>query len=151
MSKDLIKRAREFAALAEKATPGPWKVLIDEGAFIGTEGDPSTGRRSQVVIDGGCEDPVRNYTWLEAEEEDLKLAAASWSMAKLLAEMADKLERTRKALRILASAADPFLADQSQATDERVALVQPVTVKEAEELNAAYREAREVLDETSNI
>jgi len=44
-----------------------------------------------------------------------------------------------------------FLADQSQATDERVALVQPVTVKEAEELNAACKEAREVLDETSNI
>jgi len=59
----------------------------------------------------------------------------------------DELKRLRQALRTLADAAGPFIADQSKATDERVGLVQPVTVKEAEKLNAAYREAREVLDE----
>jgi len=182
MPKDLIERARKFAALADKATPGPWYIM----------GYALRQRGSGYRIAGFDLPP-------DVEEEDL--IAAAPDMAKLLAEMADELEdvsrlvdkaagvigtadeyrstacievaldwcarlkdevktlrsktneleRTRKALRILASAADPFLADQSQATDERVALVQPVTVKEAEELNAACKEAWRVLDETSNI
>ncbi len=180
MPKDPIQRAREFAALADKATPGPWMVVFNGGAFITAE--------EVIVLDGA------NSAGLDAKEEDLAIAAAAPDMAKLLAEMADELEdvsrlvdkaagvigtadeyrstacwcarlkdevktlrsktneleRTRKALRILANAADPFLADQSQATDERVALVQPVTVKEAEELNAACKEAREVLDEAGD-
>ena len=127
MSKDLIEKARKFAALADKATPGPWYIM----------GYALRQRGSGCRIAGFDLPP-------DVEEEDL--IAAAPDMAKLLAEMADELERTRKALRILADAADPFLANQSQATDERVALVQPVTVKEVEELNAAYREAREVLE-----
>jgi len=132
MSKGLIQRAREFAALADKATPGPWYVM----------GYALRQRGSGYRIAGFDLPP-------DVEEEDL--IAAAPDMAKLLAEMADRLERTRKALRILANAADPFLADQSRATDERGALVQPVTVKQAEELYCSWREAWEVLDETSNI
>jgi len=131
MPKDLIQRAREFAALADKTTPGPWYIM----------GYALRQRSSGYRIAGFDLPP-------DVEEGDL--IAAAPDMAQLLAEMADEAERTRKALRILADAADPFLADQSQATDERVALVQPVTVKEAEELNAACREAREVLDEAGD-
>jgi len=131
MTKDLIQKAHEYVALADKATPGPW---ISEYR---------TRRVSEVLSTGHKHLPhICDAAW-----ENAHLIAAAPDMARLLAEMAGKLERTRKALRILANAADPFLADQSQATDERVALVQPVTVKQAEELNVAYKEAREVLDE----
>jgi len=142
MAKDLIQKAREFAALADKATPGPW-------AWVNWSARPHVcpgviGDRLGVSVSA-------HRTRADREDADGMLIAAAPEMAKLLAEMADEQERTRKVLGRLANAADPFLADQSRATDERVALVQPVTVKEAEELNAACREAWEVLDETSNI
>jgi len=143
---DLIQRAREFAALADKATPGPWEVHANdqrtsdgEGFLDGWNIGMRYGDKGQIV------DFVRIGAYQYGEPE-AHLVAAAPDMAKLLAEMADELERIRQALRILANAVDPFLADQSQATDERVALVQPVTMKEAEELNAACREAREVLE-----
>lgn len=50
------------------------------------------------------------------------------------------------ALRRLANAAERFAADQSEATDTRCGLVQPVTVAECEELNAALAEAWPLVD-----
>lgn len=61
----------------------------------------------------------------------------------------DELKRLCQALRTLADAAGPFIADQSKATDERVGLVQPVTVAQARELDRAWRVAREVLDDAT--
>jgi len=185
MLKDLIQKARELAALADKATPGPWE-WVRWGLY-------HRGSHTWIIkseIDPDCEQRP-----IVASEYDEQLIAAAPDMAKLLAEMVDELEdvsrlvdkaaeligtaeeyrstacievaldwcarlkdevktlrsktneltRIRRALSALANAVDPFLADQSQATDERAALAQPVTVKEAEELNSAYREAWGVL------
>ena len=49
------------------------------------------------------------------------------------------------ALRRLANAAEVYAADQSGATDARVGLVQPISVAEANELNAALRDARDLI------
>lgn len=51
----------------------------------------------------------------------------------------------RKALSGLLSAAEAFEADQSVATDQRVGIVQPITVKEGLALNKALDNARKVL------
>lgn len=50
-----------------------------------------------------------------------------------------------RALRRLANAAESFRADQSNAPHPQVALVQPVTVAEANELNAALDAACKAL------
>jgi len=52
-----------------------------------------------------------------------------------------------KALARLANAADCYAASQVAATDARCGIVQPVTVAEAEELNAALTNAWAVLEE----
>ena len=90
---DLIEKARKFAALAEKATPGPWKVMGDKKPLIGVESDPTLGKHGKVVIDGDCDG---RRVWLNAKKVDLHLCAAAPEMAKLLGEMADRLERYEK-------------------------------------------------------
>lgn len=50
------------------------------------------------------------------------------------------------ALSALADAADIYAADQADAPDPRVGMVQPVTVAEAEQLNAALRVAWATLE-----
>jgi len=87
MIKDMIQKAREFAALADKATPGPWSAEIEvSGKFV--------HRADQEY----CDDP--NCGCLEAgfvasteSKEDATFIAAAPDMAKLLAEMADELEK----------------------------------------------------------
>lgn len=49
------------------------------------------------------------------------------------------------ALRRLRNAADPYCASQDSATDDRVGIVQPVTVAEGEELNRALDAADRTL------
>lgn len=63
----------------------------------------------------------------------------------MVTELRIRLEELESALLRLESAADVFQADQSRATDPRCGLVQPVTVAQCQELNAAIRRAREVL------
>ncbi len=46
----------------------------------------------------------------------------------------------------LEEAASPFAANQDQATDPRVGLTQPVTVAEAEALNAALAACKEFME-----
>lgn len=58
-------------------------------------------------------------------------------------EMMEK--RLANALARLADAADAYAADQDRAPHPSIALVQPVTVQEAEELNAAISHARDTL------
>ena len=56
-------------------------------------------------------------------------------------EAAKRVRTLELALRILAEAADAYAADQSHATDQRVGLVQPITVDEGEALNQALERA----------
>jgi hypothetical protein len=80
---DLIRRARKLAALAKKATPGPWRAAqAKSGPFklspwwyvVGLPVDgPSTGG---------------DYY----SEADAKLVAAAPDMAHLLKQMADELK-----------------------------------------------------------
>ena len=51
-------------------------------------------------------------------------------------------------LKQLAEAADVYAADQSRATDPRCGRVQPVTVEQAELLNATLRLAWQTLNES---
>jgi len=85
MPKDLIERAHKFAALAEKATAGPWVV---RDGYIGAKDDMSA-----VVLDGDCGEYSRYGSRLWGKHEDLVLATAAPEMAQLLAEMADELEK----------------------------------------------------------
>lgn len=55
----------------------------------------------------------------------------------------------RRVMQRLADAAEAFVADQSQATDMRVGIVQPVTVEECEELHEAWRAATFILEENA--
>ena len=83
---DLIKKAREYAKLAEKATPGPWRV--------NTRYDlPSIDGPEYSVIGGECDDSGAT-AWLDGDKADLALAAAAPDMAQLIAKMADALEKS---------------------------------------------------------
>jgi hypothetical protein len=85
---DLIERARELAALADDATPGPWEWKHGIGA--------------PVLIGGGGEYWVMKEELSYANssvsgrplpsEEDKRLIAAAPDMARLLGEMANYLE-----------------------------------------------------------
>lgn len=50
-------------------------------------------------------------------------------------------------MRELLDAIDPFLANQSGATDPRCGLVQPVTVQDCEELNAIVAKSWKYLEQ----
>jgi hypothetical protein len=58
-----------------------------------------------------------------------------------------ELPRALELLEDLLNAIDPFLADQSGATDSRCGLVQPVTVSECETLNVVVAKARKHLEQ----
>ena len=89
---DLIRRARELAKLAEKATPGPWHPVDS------TLSAPLLGRT--VVInhsDGVSSMQIRSRAESRAPlENDLRLICATHAMARLLGELADELEHLRK-------------------------------------------------------
>lgn len=77
---DLIRRARELAKLAEKATPGPWRLDSD--------GDTVFGGTEDIKVIVSTEPGV-----LETPDEyDLKLVAASWEAVRLLGQLADELD-----------------------------------------------------------
>ena len=80
---DLIEKARKFAALAEKATPGPWEW---EGPFLDSlQGD------NAIITEHGASYMDRND--LKKYSMTKRLIAAAPEMAELLGEMADRLER----------------------------------------------------------
>ena len=60
---------------------------------------------------------------------------------------ADKLNTAMEALRDLAEAADVYQADQSRATDDRLGLVQPITVAEGLALSRAIKRAYQLIEE----
>ena len=59
----------------------------------------------------------------------------------------EQVDGLRAILRRLMDAAEAYAADQQYAIDERIGLVQPITVAEGKELNEALDQAREVLGE----
>jgi len=72
---DLIRRARELARLAEKATPGPW---IEDGDGVSTSFSSPAG--DVAVACTVCNDTDRS------------LIAAAPDMARLLGQLADELD-----------------------------------------------------------
>ena len=83
---DLIEKARKFAALAEKATPGPWEW---DGPFLDSlQGD------NAIITEHGASYMDRGD--LKKYDMTKRLIAAAPEMAKLLGEMADRLERYEK-------------------------------------------------------
>jgi hypothetical protein len=94
---DLIRRARELAALADKATPGPWRAAQ---AKSGPFKLPPWWYVMGLPVDG----PSTGGDYYS--EADAKLVATSPDMAHLLAEMADELEQHRQALTIIAQELD---------------------------------------------
>jgi hypothetical protein len=82
----LIKRAREFAALADKATPAPWKLI-----WHGNERYPFP---LTVLTEDDCCWITRDGT--VSSEANARLITAAPDMARLLGEMADALEAATK-------------------------------------------------------
>ena len=84
----LIRRARELAKLAEKATPGPWAIVEISGLLI-HRGDMAYCDESECsCIDDG-------YIATAERQTDAKLIQAAPDMALLLGQLADELERLR--------------------------------------------------------
>jgi hypothetical protein len=79
-AQDLIKKARELTALADKATPGPWSK---DGLFWLL--------RFSKKNAGNWEEEVKDHEYLP-DEDDASLIAAAPDMARLLKQMADELE-----------------------------------------------------------
>jgi hypothetical protein len=76
--KELIIRARELAALADKATPGPWWCDSCDGYSVVR----GRGYGGDLLSD------VREHP------QNAKLIAAAPDMARLLGEMVDELEKS---------------------------------------------------------
>jgi len=76
---DLTRRARELAALAKNATPGPWCAYVYRGKVVGD---------GVVVASCHCQD-------VEQKHRDARFIAASHEMTELLLQMADALEAYR--------------------------------------------------------
>jgi len=78
---DLIRLARELARLRKEATPGPWKVVDENGI-------QSVSENKSILVDFPCEGLHWNGSY-----DDVYLAAAAPEMAELLEKMADALEK----------------------------------------------------------
>lgn len=99
LHKEIVQHARRLAALADKATPGPWKVHWGSRLMM----RPSLG---VVVTDKDDWDPRAPY--------DARLIAAAPEMAHLLSEMAnvvEKLEEENRRLRAVADAVQEYVAN----------------------------------------
>ena len=84
---DLIERARELAKLAEEATPGPYTTEVWlSGRLIHRAGIAYCNDQRCGCLEAG-------FVAKAVSPQDARLLAASWDMARLLAEMADELER----------------------------------------------------------
>jgi len=84
---EMVRKAKEFAALAEKATPGPWVWDSGVGAPVLLGADETEWvLKEELVYDNGFGESIPS-------DEDMALIAAAPDMARLLAEMAEVLER----------------------------------------------------------
>lgn len=90
----LIRCARELAALAEKATPGPWEW--EKAARGYALWCPGSGK----YIHAGRIDFMPEYC--PEALANMEILAAAPEMARLLAEMADALECLEKQLEVAA-------------------------------------------------
>ena len=87
-AENMIKRARELAKLAEKATPGPWVIVEISGLLI--------HRGDMAYCDGPeCSCMDDGYIATAERQTDAKLIQAAPDMALLLGQLADELERLR--------------------------------------------------------
>ena len=84
---EMIKRARELAALAEGATPGPW---VQEWMTQDEDGQLQEPELTGYVVDTS---PFMNEVANCRDMGDTALVAAAPEMAALLEKMADELER----------------------------------------------------------
>lgn len=91
--KELIRRARELASLAEKATSGPWSAHWS----LRLEMRPSLG---VVVTDKDDWDPRAPY--------DARLIAAAPEMAHLLGKIANLIEKLEAENARLRAVAEPL-------------------------------------------
>ena len=90
----LIKRARELAKLANKATPGPWKCGYMSGderndSDWGANGIFSEATKTMICGDGGGWDAG----FEPPNKDDAALIEAAPEMARLLNELANVVER----------------------------------------------------------
>ncbi len=90
---ELIRRARELAALADKATPPPWKCRHVSGnerrdSDWGALGIFSESAKTLVCGDGDGWDAG----FVPPNEADAALIEAAHEMARLLRQLADELE-----------------------------------------------------------
>ncbi len=82
---DLIRRARELARLAEKATPGPW-AIIELSRLLVHRGD------IEYCDDPECSCLDDGIIASTEKEEDAVLVRAAPEMAHLLGQLADELD-----------------------------------------------------------
>jgi len=109
---DLIRRARELAALSHGTTPGYWQTV---GTSICSDAGHLIVRRASV------------YGETRAEgDRNARLIAAAPEMAWRLAELADTLERIERALDDL-----EYMAWERRRTDEELVLHEAVRVVRA--------------------
>jgi len=85
----ILERARELAALAEKATRGPWRVGKCYGAVVA---DYPIGDVRGADDDNAVADYGGHLVGESISSKNCPLIAAAPEMAELLGKLADKLE-----------------------------------------------------------
>jgi len=95
---ELIKRARELAALAEKATPGPWEWVQGIGTMVLCRTDEGLAVEWVIKENLSHSDPSHSGGPCPTKE-NAELIAAAPEMAKLLGKMAEELDHIREQLK----------------------------------------------------
>jgi len=88
-AQELIRRARELAALADGATPGPWRWM-----YADTLLESADGRRTVLDHSMLCDECVQRS--VDPSERDARLIEAAPEMAALLRQLADALEEATR-------------------------------------------------------
>jgi len=87
---ELIKRARELAALANKATPGPWRWVAACTRFERDVDERASNQRDVLDFSLLCDKCAHKVVVPSIPDSDL--IAAAPEMAELLHKLADVLE-----------------------------------------------------------
>jgi len=90
---DLIRRARELAKLADKATPGPWRWVAACTRFERDVDERASNQRAVLDFSLLCDECVHKVVVPSIPDSDL--IAAAPEMALLLRQLADALEEVR--------------------------------------------------------
>jgi hypothetical protein len=116
-----------YARIVLHASEGPARqMLVDVSALGNLDDSGNTSPWTLTDLSPEARDLLDNT--LKLLEQQLREALAAWRQDQIL-------------LARLLVAADAYTADQAGAEDPRVGLVQPVTLAEAEALNAAVAAA----------